>query len=463
MKAGNRANLLFVTFLTFARFPLVLLFFVGAIAYAARDRQPAWLFGLSFFALVASAVTDFFDGYFARRLKVVTKLGAHADPLMDKFFYLASLPLLVFVAARNEHFRNAAFLLVLAILFLLRDQWVTFLRSIGSMYSVSGAADWSGKLRTAINFPLICAIYYFEEAPATVPWLPRIPSVPLRVFEGIGMLVTLVSIYTYTRRYWPYLRQAAEISHAPAADASAPAPAPLAPPAVPQDDATPRSLFLMATGVAHDFNNLLASILGNAEVTLRSLPDDSPAKPHAREIHDTAVASLDLADQIMVCAGKGNFTFAPLNLAQFLAETRAEIRAAVPTPIAVEFGLPGGLPLVNADKAYLRRALMNLVSNAADSIQQETGGRIRVAVTAGGPAADREPGVLALEVQDNGCGMAPEVRARAMDPFFTTRIRGRGLGLSVVRGVAMAHGGTLSLDTEPGRGTRARILLPAVR
>jgi signal transduction histidine kinase len=365
------------------------------------------------------------------------------------------------VAARNEHFRNAAFLLVLAILFLLRDQWVTFLRSIGSMYSVSGAADWSGKLRTAINFPLICAIYYFEEVPASVPWLPRIPSVPLRVFEGIGMLVTVISLYTYTRRYWPYLRKAAEVSIAPSAPENG-AGSPTPPRAAPANDAAQRSLFRMATCVAHDFNNLLASVLGNAEASLRLLPNGSPAKAHVQEIHDTAVLSLDLADQIMVCTGKGHFSLAPLDLAEFVGGMTTELRAEVPPEIAVEYDLPAGLPLVNADKAYLRRALTNLVANAVQAIRQETGGRIHIAVAAAGHATNQKPARLTLEVQDNGCGMTPEVQAHAMDPFFTTRLRGRGLGLSVVRGVAMAHGGSLSLESQPDRGTRIRLDLPSI-
>ena len=193
-----------VTILTLLRFPLVLLFFAGAIVYV-RHRH-TWLFVSSFLALVASAATDLLDGYLARKFNVETDFGAHVDPLMDKFFYLATFPLMVFVATINGHITHAIVLLVLTVLFLTRDQWVTFLRSIGSIYNVSGCANWSGKLRTALNFPLVCAVYYFEEAPRSLRWGSW---ALLYMFEILAVIVNLISLYVYTRHYWPYLRRSA--------------------------------------------------------------------------------------------------------------------------------------------------------------------------------------------------------------------------------------------------------------
>jgi CDP-diacylglycerol--glycerol-3-phosphate 3-phosphatidyltransferase len=198
----NRTRLLLVTFLTFVRLPLVLLFFAGALAYSGV-RYP-WLYWFSFLSLIASAVTDLFDGYLARKWNVVTRFGAHADPLMDKFFYVSTLPLLVFIATRNGHLWHAVFLLTMTLFFLTRDQWVTFLRSIGSFYNVSGAAQWSGKLRTCVNFPLICCIYHFEEAPFNI-----VPAWLLYAGEFAAFLINFISIYTYTRHYWPYLHRSA--------------------------------------------------------------------------------------------------------------------------------------------------------------------------------------------------------------------------------------------------------------
>jgi len=206
---NQRRRLQFVTFLTFARFPLVLLFFVGAIFHASPSFRTTWLFFATFAALVLSALTDLFDGYYARRFEVTTHFGAHADPLMDKFFYLASLPLLVYVAARLDQHLESTILLVLTLLFLARDQWVTFLRSIGAIFDVSGKANWSGKLRTAVNFPMICVVYYHQEAPAKYQILN--PFV-VWTFVAVALVITVISLFIYTRNYWPYLKKAASVT-----------------------------------------------------------------------------------------------------------------------------------------------------------------------------------------------------------------------------------------------------------
>ncbi len=205
---SKKSKLAFVTFLTFVRFPLVLLFFAGAIVYTNPEHRSTWLFFLTFAALILSALTDLFDGYFARKFKVVTQFGAHVDPLMDKFFYLASLPLLIFVTAINEHFGYSIAMLILTLIFLARDQWVTFLRSIGAIYNISGQANWSGKLRTALNFPMICVVYYFEEAPAHLQFVPA----PFAfAFVAVTLVITIISLFIYTKHYWPYLRKAASV------------------------------------------------------------------------------------------------------------------------------------------------------------------------------------------------------------------------------------------------------------
>lgn len=218
---SKNAKLAFVTFLTVVRLPLVLLFFAGAIVHA---RTPApWLFWITFLALVLSALTDLFDGYYARKFKVVTQFGAHVDPLMDKFFYLASMPLLVYVMALHAsatpaaaiHDRathHATAMLILTLVFLARDQWVTFLRSIGAIYQASGKANWSGKLRTALNFPMICVVYYHEEAPAAIQFIPDLFAY---AFVLLTLIITILSLFIYTRHYWPYLRKAATVDTPP--------------------------------------------------------------------------------------------------------------------------------------------------------------------------------------------------------------------------------------------------------
>ena len=210
---SKKHQLAFVTFLTFVRFPLVLLFFAGAIVHTYHPL--AWLFWITFLALVLSALTDLFDGYYARKFGVVTTFGAHVDPLMDKFFYLASLPLLVYImslesaAVGDAKHHLAGAMLLLTLIFLARDQWVTFLRSIGSMYQADGKANWSGKLRTALNFPMICIVYYVEKAPE--PFDKLIPVSVAYAFVVITLGLTIMTLFIYTRQYWPYLRRSAQL------------------------------------------------------------------------------------------------------------------------------------------------------------------------------------------------------------------------------------------------------------
>ena len=197
---SRKSKLIFVTFLTALRLPLIVAFFVGAVIYSLRPS--AALFYVSFSCMIGSAITDLFDGLLARKWNVVTKFGGFADPLMDKFFYLVTWPLLIYIAATNENYWHSIVLLGMTVIFLSRDQWVSFLRSIGSMYQVSGKANWSGKLRTGMNFPLICCIYHLEEAP-----FQFLPPMGVYIFEAAAFAVNLLTLYIYTRNYWPYLKK----------------------------------------------------------------------------------------------------------------------------------------------------------------------------------------------------------------------------------------------------------------
>jgi CDP-diacylglycerol--glycerol-3-phosphate 3-phosphatidyltransferase len=192
----------FVMGLTLVRVPLIFLF-LSVSVFGGHPLPTPW-FIVAFSAMILSALTDLFDGYFARRFKVTSRLGSYADPMMDKVFYLATFPTLVYLAEQLGQSGHARTLLVLAILFLLRDQWVSFLRSIGALHNLSAKANWSGKARTIISFPTICVIYYALEAPANWPWRPS--QNILFGLEGLSMLINLISIVVYTANFWPALR-----------------------------------------------------------------------------------------------------------------------------------------------------------------------------------------------------------------------------------------------------------------
>lgn len=202
MKSSTQLEYYFVQSLTLIRVPLILAFLAISV-FAGVPLSAGW-FLAALGAMILSAITDLFDGYFARRFGVTSRLGSHADPLTDKIFYLTTFPTLVYLAARDGQLGHARILLVLAILFLLRDQWVSFLRSIGALHDMSAKANWSGKVRTLISFPTICLIYYFLQAPAD--WTLRPPVWLVHGLEGLSMLINLISIGVYTRRFLPALR-----------------------------------------------------------------------------------------------------------------------------------------------------------------------------------------------------------------------------------------------------------------
>jgi len=109
-------------------------------------------------------------------------------------------PVLVFLAAHKGQHIHSLVLLVLTVLFLLRDQWVSYLRSVGAEHGADVRANWSGKLRTAMSFPIVCAVYAYLE------WSPPIPIGFVYAIEAAGLLINVISIAIYTRDYWPYVK-----------------------------------------------------------------------------------------------------------------------------------------------------------------------------------------------------------------------------------------------------------------
>ena len=205
----ERTALSIVTGLTLVRVPFVFLFLLLAVIEQRHpDAALAWT---ALACLVLAALTDLFDGYLARKWQVASLFGAVADPLMDKVFYLVVFPTLLYLLGRRGEAEglHTLVMLLFTVLYLLRDQWVSFLRSVGSAYQADLRATWVGKLRTAMSFPIGCIIYFYVAIHPS--WLP-LPRSLMYGLEGLGIAVNFLSIAVYTRQYLPYLRQSMEIS-----------------------------------------------------------------------------------------------------------------------------------------------------------------------------------------------------------------------------------------------------------
>ena len=194
--------------LTFARVPLIFAWL--GFAVAQEFQGGFWLGAAACLAMLLSGLTDLFDGHLARKWGVVSDLGKLADPLMDKVFYIVAFPALVWQSARQgEGDAHTMALLCFTLLYMLRDTWVTFMRTVGTMYGADVAAMWLGKVRTALSFPGAGWIYLYlafhRLAPDSWhgPWLAT-----CYLFEAVLIALTLASLVTYTAAYSPYLKKA---------------------------------------------------------------------------------------------------------------------------------------------------------------------------------------------------------------------------------------------------------------
>jgi PAS domain S-box-containing protein len=209
----------------------------------------------------------------------------------------------------------------------------------------------------------------------------------------------------------------------------------------------------LAAGVAHDFNNLLTSIMGNASLAL--IGDIDPQlRDRLEEVVKASQRAADLTQQLLAYSGKGKHFVQRANLAEIVHGVEHLIEAAIPKMVRLEREVGNRLPWIEADVSQVQQLILNLVSNAAEAIG-EVEGVIRISVK---PV---DQGV-ALEVEDTGCGMTPDVQARMFDPFFTTKFTGRGLGLAAVAGIARSHNARIDVTSSPSRGSRFTVFFPSI-
>ena len=230
------------------------------------------------------------------------------------------------------------------------------------------------------------------------------------------------------------------------------------------------SLGILAGGIAHDFNNLLVGILGFADLALQTLPPESPALGDVERIKNSARRATELTNQMLAYSGRATFHIRPISLSDMVRDTSMLLESSISKEARLHFELAENLPFVKGDVSQIRQIVMNLITNASESLGGEHGHvtiRTRLVDFAGAPGPrdhlDRPigngPWVL-VEVEDTGCGIDASTLARIFDPFFTTKIDGRGLGLAAVLGIVTGHGGAISVSSHPGGGTRFSLYLP---
>ena len=203
-----------VNAITFARVPLIFGWLGLAVAQELladpRSARAVALACAASLMMLLSGLTDAWDGALARKWGVVSPLGKMADPLMDKIFYIVAFPALSWIVMhQGESAAHGLAMLGFTVLYMLRDTWVTFMRSVGAMYGADVAAMWLGKVRTALSFPgagwiyVYCSIHRLAPDSWQGPWL-----VSCYIVETMLAALTLWSLRSYTVAYMPYLRRA---------------------------------------------------------------------------------------------------------------------------------------------------------------------------------------------------------------------------------------------------------------
>ncbi len=241
-----------------------------------------------------------------------------------------------------------------------------------------------------------------------------------------------------------------------------------------QDEALARqkleSLGILAAGIAHDFNNLLGSILTNAELAETQMAEGGTALEEIRTIKDVAIRTAGIVRELIVYAGQEKAELELTDVSQAVEEMLILLKVSISKRATLHTNLEKDLPAVRVNAAKIRQILMNLIVNASESLGQNDGTiSIKTSLVFAygsalptGEAQTPHGEYVRLEVSDTGCGIPEEARARIFDPFFTTKFAGRGLGLAVVQGIVRAHGGSIDVRSNAGRGTTFEILMPGI-
>jgi PAS domain S-box-containing protein len=212
----------------------------------------------------------------------------------------------------------------------------------------------------------------------------------------------------------------------------------------------------LASGIAHDFNNLLSVVLSMSELALDSLPPDHAARQDLGRIQEATGQAASLANQLLTFSKQRRVATHHIDINPVIASTLDLLRASLPSCIALKAELTDRELFVQGDETQVQQVLMNLCLNARDAMPK--GGLLQIRTT----RVTSEGDWVCLSVLDHGTGISEAVKAHLFDPFFSTKERGTGLGLAVVRHIVESQGGRIEVASELGQGARFDVWWPAV-
>ncbi len=230
------------------------------------------------------------------------------------------------------------------------------------------------------------------------------------------------------------------------------------------------SLGTMAGSIAHNFNNLLMVVLGNLEIAKTDLP---PASTAARNIQRAANASqraADLSSMMLTYVGQLKKESIPVDLSQMVTAVLENLDESKMANVNLELKLTDPMPLVAADADQMRQMISGFITNAIEALGKDEG---RVRISTGSMQCDQAylattylkeelaEGMYAyVEVADTGRGMDAETMGKVFDPFFSTKLTGRGLGMAAVMGIIRSHDGAIKVSSVKNEGSVFTALFP---
>ncbi len=232
------------------------------------------------------------------------------------------------------------------------------------------------------------------------------------------------------------------------------------------------SIGTLAGGIAHDFNNLLTAVLGFAEIAFEKCAPGSSIYSDLGQILKAGNRAKELVKHILAFSRQGEIEKKPVQIQTVIREAIKLLRASLPTTMEIKQDIDKQCGPINADPTQIHQVLMNLCTNAAQAMRDQTDGVLSVALKevvlnpenmAMHP--DIVPGnYIKLTISDTGCGIKEDICEKIFEPYFTTKGKGKGtgLGLSVAYGIIKDHSGDITVYSELGKGTTFNIYLPRI-
>jgi PAS domain S-box-containing protein len=234
------------------------------------------------------------------------------------------------------------------------------------------------------------------------------------------------------------------------------------------------SLGRMAAAIAHHFNNQLGAVIGNLDLAMRAVSrGESPQETISAAMRASNRAA-GMSKQMLTYLGQSFDKHEPLDFSDVCLQSLPLLQSIMSENAILKTDLPSSGPVVMANINQMQQVMTNLITNAWEALGENRGTILLSVKTV--PAVDiptthrfplewqpKSSAYASMDVTDTGCGIEETDMEKLFDPFFSSKFTGRGMGLAVVLGIVRAHGGAITVESTPGKGSSFRVFLPVVR